>query len=203
MEDITNRWNTFSLSGPESKSIPVPQERSNNREIIAALFLTRRRINIDVVARTFRPFWKTERDFTIRDMGDNKVLFMFEDKIDVERAIQNGPWAYDWSWVICERLATNILITEVPFTYSLFWVQIYGLPVLSMTQEVSKTIGRTLGTVEHAPESVENRGGGPCMRVKVRIDITKPLCRGRKITTADNTECCVAFQYERLSNFCY
>ena len=72
-----------------------------------------------------------------------------------------------------------------------------------MTQEVSKTIGRTLGTVEHAPESVENRGGGPCMRVKVRIDITKPLCRGRKITTADNTECCVAFQYERLSNFCY
>jgi hypothetical protein len=72
-----------------------------------------------------------------------------------------------------------------------------------MKQEVSKTIGRTLGTVEHAPESVEDRGGGPCMRVRVRIDITKPLCRVRKITTADNTERCVAFQYERLSNFCY
>ncbi len=180
MEDITNRWNTFSLSGPESKSIPVPQERSNNREIIAALFLTRRKINIDAVARTFRPLWKTERDFTIHDMGDNKALFMFEDKIDVERIIQNSPWAYDRSLVICERLATNIPITEVPFTHSLFWVQIHGLPVLSMMQEVSETIGRTLGTVEHAPESVEDRGGGPYMRVRVRIDITKPFVGDEK-----------------------
>ena len=89
-------------------------------------------------------------------MGDNKALFMFEDKIDVERVIQNGPWAYDQSLVICERLATNIPITEVPFTHFLFWVQIHGLLVLSMLQEVSKTIGRTLGTVEHAPKSVED-----------------------------------------------
>ena len=41
------------------------------------------------------------------------------------------------------------------------------------------------------------------MRVRVQIDITKPLCRGQKITMADNTERCVAFQYERLPNFCY
>ena len=55
-----------------------------------------------------------------------------------------------------------------------------------MTQKVSEVIGRTLGVMEHAPETVEDRGGGPCMRIKVRIDITKLLCRGRKILLDDN-----------------
>ena len=57
--------------------------------------------------------------------------------------------------------------------------------------------------MEHALETVEDRGGGPCMRIRVQIDITKPLCRGRKILLDDNTECWVSFQYERLPNFCY
>ena len=77
-------------------------------------------------------------------------------------------------------------ITEVKFIHLLFWIQIHGLPVLSMTQKVSEVIGRTLGVMEHAPETVEDRGGGPCMRIKVRIDITKLLCRGRKILLDDN-----------------
>jgi hypothetical protein len=132
-EDIITRWNKFSLSGPESKSLPVSSNCSSNRDTIAALFLTLRRINIDAVARTFRPLSKMEKDFSIRDMGDNKALFMFEDEIDVVRVLQNGHWAYDRSLVICERLETNVPITEVKFSHLLFWVQIHGLPVLSMT----------------------------------------------------------------------
>uniref|UniRef100_A0A2N9F8H0 Reverse transcriptase domain-containing protein n=1 Tax=Fagus sylvatica TaxID=28930 RepID=A0A2N9F8H0_FAGSY len=166
MEDITTRWNSFSLSGPESVSIPVSSTRQNNRDTIAAMFLTRRRINIDAVARTFRPLWRTEKDFSIRDMGDNKALFMFEDEIDVERVMQHGPWTYDRCLIICERVENNIPISEVQFTHSLFRVQLHGLPVLSMNQEVSETIGHTLDTVEHAPESIEDRGGGPCMRIR-------------------------------------
>ncbi len=77
------------------------------------------------------------------------------------------------------------------------------MPVLSLTQEAIKTIGQTLGTVEHAPESIEERGGGPYMRVRVSIDITKPLCKGRKISVDDNSERWISFKYERLPNFCY
>jgi hypothetical protein len=91
MEDITTRWNKFSLSGLESKSIQVSTNHSSNRDTIATLFLTRRRINIDAVAQTFRPLWKSEKDFSIRDMGDNKALFMFEDEIDVVHVLQNDP----------------------------------------------------------------------------------------------------------------
>lgn len=185
---MTGRWDNFSLSGLKARGVPLSLRRETQGGTIASKFLTRRRINIEVVARTFRPLWRAEKDFTIQDMGENRAIFTFNDIIDVERVIQNGPWAYERSLVVCQRVENNIPINEIAFTHSLFWVQIHELPVLSLTQEVIETIGQTLGIVEHAPESIEDRGGGPCMRVRVLIDITKPLCRGRKIILDNNSE---------------
>ena len=128
MEDITGRWEEFSLTGPESCGIPLTSRRANQGGTIAAKFLTRKNINIDAVARTFRPLWKADKDFTIRDMGEKKILFTFKDKIDVERVMQNGPWAYDRSLVICQRVEDNIPIKEVPLhtlcfgsKFMIFW----------------------------------------------------------------------------------
>ncbi len=108
MEDITGRWNSFSLSGLESQGVALSSRRNRNEGTMAAKFLTRRKINIEAVARTLRPLWRANHGFTIRDMGENKVLFTFKDRIDLERVIHNGPWAYDRSLVICQRVEANI-----------------------------------------------------------------------------------------------
>ena len=188
MDDLTRRWDRFSLSGLEAKGVPLSSKGTNRGGTIAGWFLTRRRINIEAIAKTFRPLWRADKGFTLRDMGENKVLFTFQDSIDAELVIQNGLWSYDRSLVICKRVEANIPITEIKFTYSLFWAQIHDLPVLSLNKEVSETIGRTLGRVEFAPDCIEDRGGRPCMRVRVLVDITKPLCRGRKILMDNDQE---------------
>ena len=43
------------------------------------------------------------------------------------------------------------------------------------------------------------------MRVRVSIDVTLPLCRGRLISfeNGDKGEGWVSFKYERLPNICY
>lgn len=61
----------------------------------------------------------------------------------------------------------------------------------------------TLGQVEHASKAIEELGGGLYMRVRVAIDITKPLCCGRKIKLDSTPARWVSFKYERLPNFCY
>ena len=54
-----------------------------------------------------------------------------------------------------------------------------------------------------ASETDEEVGGGRMMRVRVQVDISKPLCRGRKLGLANGEEKWVSFRYERLPNFCY
>lgn len=53
------------------------------------------------------------------------------------------------------------------------------------------------------PEDAFDCDGGSFIRVRVLIDIMKPLCRGRLITLEDGTEHWVSFKYERLTNLCY
>lgn len=45
--------------------------------------------------------------------------------------------------------------------------------------------------------------GGNFMRVRVEVDITKSLCRGRKISCDHLGEGWTVFMYERLPNICY
>lgn len=41
------------------------------------------------------------------------------------------------------------------------------------------------------------------MRIRTTIDITQPLCRGRRIMFDEDSESWVTFQYERLPNMCF
>lgn len=41
------------------------------------------------------------------------------------------------------------------------------------------------------------------MRVRVTINVSEPLCRGRKVTSDENNDGWISFMYERLPNMCY
>ena len=71
-----------------------------------------------------------------------------------------------------------------------------------MTPEMAVLIGESIGTVIKSADPLEMRGG-TFMQVRVRVDVSQPLCRGRKTELEDGTEGWVAFQYERLPNLCF
>lgn len=68
--------------------------------------------------------------------------------------------------------------------------------------EAVLNIGETIGPVSR-PKDIEEMKGGNFTRVRVEVDITKPLCRGRKISWDQLGEGWAAFMYQRLPNICY
>lgn len=80
------------------------------------------------------------------------------------------------------------------FTTKTFWVQIHRLPISMLEPETAIEIGETIGTVslsEHMNEMI----GGDFLRVRVEIDVTKPLYRGRKIAINDSEVVWVSLKY--------
>ena len=71
-----------------------------------------------------------------------------------------------------------------------------------MSKKVIESICEIIGEVRRLPESIDD-DGGKFIRVRVLIDITLPLCRGRVITLENGEKSWVRFQYERLPNMCY
>lgn len=95
---------------------------------MAAKFLTRRNINIEVVARTFRPIWRTRGNFEINDAGGNVILFYFELEVDAVKVLMGEPWAFDRHLVVMERYDSSVPIQDLKFNSTSFWVQIHELP---------------------------------------------------------------------------
>ena len=68
--------------------------------------------------------------------------------------------------------------------------------------EAALSIGKTLGIITKPKDAAEMRGGN-FMRVRVAMDITKPLCKGRKVSWDQMEKGGISFCYKRLPNICY
>uniref|UniRef100_A0A2N9GDB5 Reverse transcriptase domain-containing protein n=1 Tax=Fagus sylvatica TaxID=28930 RepID=A0A2N9GDB5_FAGSY len=203
MESLEGLWEKFSLSEHESQKVDLVSTITQPKSFLAAKFLTRRVLNVESVARTLKALWRTDHGFTIRDMNDNKLVFVFDDDADRERVMLGEPWAYDKYLIILQRIEEDEAIEEVIFTETSFWVQLHGIPVRRMNQEVANILGSSLGKIAHISGGAAAVDGGQAMRIRVSIDITKPLCRGRKAVLEQGRETWISFKYERLPNYCY
>ncbi len=171
--------------------------------VLAAKFFTKRIVNAESVARTFKPLWKTTRGFTVKDMGENWMVFTFDDGVDLDRVLFNEPWTYDKFLVTFQKIDSDISIDSVIFSIVPFWVQIHGLPIRSLQGEVAEGIGSSLGRVEKFQGHEGFAGGGNYVRLRIHLDYTKPLCRGHRIRFGGSNMGWVSFKFERLPNFFY
>ena len=202
MEELASRWKNLSLSDKEGKKLALAQNKNRVDFVLAAKFLTKRNVSIDAVAKTFRPLWHTRSDFCIRDAGDNHLLFTFELESDLEKVLLGAPWSFDRHLVVLQNYDGTSPMEHVDFSKSSFWIQLHNLPLTCLNPDIAMEIGDSLGDVNKSV-NVSDMIGGNFMRIRVLIDITRPLCRGRIISLSNNDDRFISFKYERLPNICY
>nr|XP_023884360.1 uncharacterized protein LOC111996607 [Quercus suber] len=188
MENLSAMWGKFSLSESEESKFQVQDDVLGEEFFLAARFFTVRAINIEAIARTLKLLWRTKKGFEVRDMGNHRVLFIFSDESDLDWVLKGEPWTFDKHLVALKRVEKTMNIQDVLFDRTRFWIQIHDLPILSSSMGVAKDIVSLAGVVDEVETEAEDPESYNFMRVRVAIDITKPLCRGRKISTANGME---------------
>ena len=71
-----------------------------------------------------------------------------------------------------------------------------------LNEKNANGISETLGAVSkafHAGELI----GGNFLRVRVGVNVSQPLNRGRKVLLGTDEEVWASFKYEKMPNFCY
>ncbi|KAK7828355.1 uncharacterized protein CFP56_030356 [Quercus suber] len=204
MEEILYDWKKLSLTDAEDVKLSLSRSKNirSKEHILAAKFLTKRALNVEAIGRTFKPLWRAKKDFKVREAGDHVLLFVFELEADAERVLANEPWTFDKHAVLLQRFDGSTPPRYLRFTKLKFWVQIYGLPISMLEPETAIELGESLGQVTPY-ENPNELVGGDFLRVHVEIDVSKPLCRGRRVALDDNNERWISFKYEKLPNFCY
>ena len=105
MDDITKKWEKLSLTDVEGNECALID--GDDSFALVAKFLTKQKINLEVVARTFRSVWKSDGDFEFRDLGNNKALIVFTDEVDMNKVLLQSLWTFDKYLLVLHRFGEN------------------------------------------------------------------------------------------------
>lgn len=146
---------------------------------------------------------KPAMGINIKDLKPGLFLLQFYHKDDMQWVLSNGPWTFDGA-----LLVTNVIkVGEDPTRVSLFevdfWIQIHDLPVGYMSEVMGKQLGNFFGSFLQYDSKNNSSIWREFMRLRVRVDVRKPLKRRKKIYKKDKTEVMVTCKYEKLGDFCF
>lgn len=154
---------------------------------------------IGVIEQLWNPFGRVE----IEAFADN-IFVIYFNNLEVRESIwARGPWHFDQNLIVLEKPKGAGDISNLSFSMVEMWVQIHNLPLMCMNRRVAKAIAEQIGTsIEIPAESKECRG--KYLRVKVQIDISKPLKRFIRLGVKEAEKAIIVpLTYERLLEFCY
>ena len=180
----------------------MSRERSSGETILAAKFFTKRALSTEAVIRTFNPLWRSKNGFQVRTAGNHILLFAFDNKEEAEKILSLQPWSFDKHLVVLCRYDSAIPISELNFNRVTMWVQVHDIPIPFLNRGVAEDLCNVVGEVCKDTKLSEMEGGH-YFRVKTTVDVTIPLCRGRKISLENGETGWVSFKYERLPIICY
>ena len=205
MEEL---WKKFSLSEEEKGVLSVDYqdvERSKEHTQFSLLFRlqTNKEFNKEAFKSTLQKLRKGPHRVTIKEVGNNLFLAVFVTEEHMMDVLDRSPWSFDKRLVLLKRFEGDLSPSNVKFQWSPFWIRVFNIPIKNMNTTISKRIAKEIGTplLIDAPKS--GLAWGPFLRMRVDIDITKPLMRGKMVHIEDMEEGWVYFKYERLPIFCY
>ena len=202
MESLTKHWRNLSLNEREGGKLSVKKNRESQVVTLVAKFLTKRVLNTEAIVRTFSPLWRAKKGFKVRDAGEHMMLFEFDHAEEVNKILRSEPWSFDRYIVVLHKLENTTPMHELKFNSVAIWVQVHNIPITHLNRTTAEELCEVIGVVDH--ESNDNEvDRGSFFRVRVRTDISVPLCRGRILSIEDDEDYWVEFKYERLPNICY
>ena len=117
--------------------------------------------------------------------------------------LDRSSWFFDNRLIMLKRFTNGVSSENVTFQRSPFWIRVFNIPIKIMNATVGNYIDNEIGVplLVDAPKS--GLAWGPFLRIRVDVDITKLLMRGKMIQIEGMEKGWVHFKYERLPIYCY
>jgi hypothetical protein len=146
-----------------------------------------RKANSEAFKTVLSRIWRIRVGVKFKELHDNLWLFEFGEVDDMRRVLDGRPWSYDRHMLVLTKFDGSIPPMQMKFVHSPFWIQVHDMPLLCMTKSVGAKIANLLGTLEEVDVAGSGVGWGRCLRLRVVLDISKPLERGRALVLNGNT----------------
>lgn len=159
---------------------------------------------VDGLVQTLGRIWCPMQGIRCKDLGGNLFLFTFLQPGGKRRTAMEGPWDFGGDLLIVVDVDGSKRLKDLEFNFIPVWVQIFDLPLGMINSEIGQKIGNKVGKTLVVDAEEDGMAVGSFLRVKMHIDIRKPLMRGIVLEDENGRSgAWCPFQYEFLPNFYY
>ena len=173
-----------------------------NKCLLSKLLL-RRAVNIEAMRNVFLKIWRLKLEMTIREVGERRFLFYFDNETEKDRVFQNQPWSFNKSLIVFKEFDGHTRPDNVNMDWCNFNVQIHGLPLNLMNEKIGVILGESMGEVEDVECDEKQVAWGRYLKVRVSINTSKSLKKGKMLSVPSGGRVLAMFCYEHLPDFCY
>ena len=207
-ESLEELWSRLSLTEEEQNEVVVEKEWIDEASVVGkkcllGKILLSRAVNIEAMRNVFLKIWRLKSDLSIREVGDRLFLLHFEDELEKDRVFQKQPWSFNKSLIVLNEFDGLTHPNTVNMEWCTFSVQIHGLPLDMMNERIGVVLGESIGDVEEMECDPKMVAWGRYLKVRVSINTSKSLRRGKMLSVPGGSKVLAMFRYEHLPDFCY
>lgn len=228
-EKLIRRCKEISLSGKTRGKVSFKGNlRLKGEKIVAGCLMGKvlhnKKVNLEGLRLAMSQVWRTVREVRIEELGDNIFMFKFATEADKRRILAGGPWHFNRALMVLIEPTSIRELTKLSFSHVSFWIQIHNVPIMCMNEETIRDFGKEIGKVEEVGTNAAGECIGKYARLRVPVDVTKPLVKVLSLEPEEDGEEGVDMEnedieaekkeekrqeivmlvlYEKLLNFCY
>ncbi|KAK3225745.1 hypothetical protein Dsin_005607 [Dipteronia sinensis] len=206
--ELMELYENLSLADKDGAVLEISEEaQMEGKEDVYRCFvgkvLARKKVSREAFKALIDQLWSPFGSVEIELIGDNTFMFYFVNPEERDRFWQRGSWHFGKSLIVLEKPEGSGDVSRLGFQGVEFWIQIHDIPIICMNRRIARWLAEQIGRVIEIPAD-SRECWGKFMRVKVQLDITKPLKQWLRLKL-DKSEniVVVALKYERLPDFCY
>jgi hypothetical protein len=213
MENMEGMLRNLKLSEAEMAGLRIserqmeladgPRREGEDPKVLVKV-LSERRASTEGLKQALGPIWCPIRGIKCSRKGENIFMITLLQQSGKKKALDCGPWMLNNDLVVVEEYDPDKSVEEYKFDVIPIWIQVLKLPLGKMNKATAEMIGEKVGEWIEADVGEDDFAAGEYLRIKVRINIMKPLMRGMMIQLGEegrNKWC--PFRYEFLPEFCY
>jgi hypothetical protein len=206
-EELTEMWGNFKLLEEENIGVSIDNVEldpllSRGQACIVGKILADRVVPMEFFKKPLIRVWQPLGTVSFRSLGENMFIADFEQEVDKVRILEGRPWLFDGNLVSLADFDGTTPPSQMEFERASFWLRMYNLPLACMSKEIGQKIGASVGVVEDVDVLDGEAGWGEFLRVRISLDLAKPLARGR-LLHLQGKSIWVAFKFEKIPKFCF
>ncbi|MBA0721501.1 hypothetical protein Golax_009039 [Gossypium laxum] len=205
-EDINKLLERLNFLEEESTRVVSSNMGCNNSQGFEAWAVGKikleEKVNRDAMYRVFKSLWFTKEEVNFIALKD-VILVKFGNMEDRKRILNLSPCLFDQCLFAMLPYVKDQDTDAYAFNLTPFWLRIFNIPLEYMDRQVAMDVGKAIEELVAIDWRDRDGGWTEYIRLKVMIDVSKPLRRVVHLVSSDGAEIVCAIKYERLPTFCY